>query len=112
MPSPNKENFFLSINKDLKADENFYKKIYGYSVTASAFPAKVANKLIEVGRKEVIQGYNQWLQGYLAKNKENMKEAAAWLRKEFDKEYEKRRREKEIEENERKYRFVGLPQDW
>lgn len=112
MPSPNKENFFLSINKDLEADEDFYKKIYGYSVTASAFPAKVANKLIEVGRKEVIQGYNQWLQGYLAEDKEKMKEAAAWLQKEIDKEYERHRKENENKQNERKYRFNGLPQDW
>lgn len=85
MPSPNKENFFLSINKDLKADENFYKKIYGYSVTDSAFPAKVANKLIEVGRKEVVQGYNEWLQQYLKEDRESKKEAAAWLQKEIDK---------------------------
>ena len=94
---PSKNELFLSINQDMRVDENFYKRVYGYSVTDSAFPAKVANKLIEVGRKEVIQGYNQWLQGYLAKNKENMKEAAAWLRKEFDKEYERYRKEKEIQ---------------
>ena len=109
---PNKIDFLLSITKDLKADENFYKKIYGYSVTDSAFPAKVANKLIEVGRKDVIQGYKQWIKRYLEENKEKMKEVAKWMQKEIDKEYERYRKEKEIQENERKYRFNGLPQDW
>lgn len=106
---PNKNELLLSINHNLIADESFYKRVYGYSVTDSAFPAMIASKLIESGRKEVVQGYNEWLQQYLKEDRESKKEAAEWLQKEIDREYERRAKQKE---NGRKYRFNGLPQDW
>ena len=97
---PNKNDFFLSIDRGLKANENFYKKIYGYSVTDSAFRTRVTNKIVEIGRKEVIEEYNLWLSNYLEEVNLSMKEAAIWLRKEIDEEYERRVKEREWEQKE------------
>ena len=97
---PNKNELLLSIHHDLIADESFYKRVYGYSVTDSAFPAMVANKLIESGRKEVVQGYNEWLQQYLKEDRESKKEAAEWLQQEIDRDYDRRVKEREWEQKE------------
>ena len=56
----NKKIFFESINKDTIFDSDFYKKVYGYSVYDNEFLDKVSAKLIEIGKKDCIQEYNDW----------------------------------------------------
>lgn len=87
---PSKEELLSTIHKNLTADEAFFKRVYGYSVTDSGFLPVVAAKLIEVGRKDAVQGYNAWFKGYLEERDWQLKPIAAWLRKEIDKDYEEK----------------------
>lgn len=87
---PSKEELLSTIHKNLTADEAFFKRVYGYSVTDSGFLPVVAAKLIEVGRKDAVQGYNAWFKGYLEEQDWQLKPIAAWLRKEIDKDYEEK----------------------
>lgn len=51
--------FYQSINKTMVYDENFFKKVYGYSVCNELFLTAVAARLIDIGQKDIIQVYNE-----------------------------------------------------
>ena len=80
------------------ADEDFFKKVYGYSYCDSGFLGMVAGKLVKVGRKDIIEKYNQWLARYQEQRDKELKEAAHWYVKQVDDWYER-----EVEKYKRKW---------
>jgi hypothetical protein len=113
-----KKSFFESINKDTQFDDEFYKKVYGYSVYDSGFLDMVTKKLIEIEEADKIQAYNDWfakweheyLYGYIdanGKKKDGLLDVAHW--------YATVECPRQWEELKRKYRTInqeGSKKDW
>ena len=70
------------------ADEDFFKKVYGYSYCDSGFLSKAAGKLLAVGRKDIIEKYNQWFARYQEQRDKELKEVAHWYARQIDDWYE------------------------
>ena len=96
----NKSKFYESINENTDFNEDFLKKVYGYSVGDSTFLIEVSKKLWSIGKKEIIIAYNEWFGNWKKKQDEVMKDVAAWYQKECERNFEKLR-------NERKERAVS-----
>ena len=107
-----KEEFFNSIAANTVADEDFFKKIYCYSYSDKSFIGQVARKLVSLGRKEVIEKYNQWIARYQEQENAILKEVSSWYVKQVDDWYEREVRKASARRKQRKYQFIGLPQDW
>lgn len=88
-----KQSFYQSIKETTVFDEEFFKKVYGYSVCDELFLNAVATKLIALGRKEILQAYNEWFTRWKTEDDKVMKKVAGWYIKECDKEYEKCQKE-------------------
>lgn len=64
-----------------------------------------------VGRKDIIEKYNQWFARYQEQRDKELKEVAHWYVKQLDDWYEREVKRKSAR-TDRKYEFTGLPQDW
>lgn len=107
-----KEKFLQSITAAMVADEEFFKKVYGYSYCDKDFLNVVARKLVKVGRKDIIEKYNQWFARYQEQRDKELKEVAHWYARQIDDWYEREAKRKSARREQRKYEFTGLPQDW
>lgn len=58
------------------ANEDFFMKIYGYYYSDKGFAYKVASRLLQLGRKDTIREYNQWLARYYEQENAMLKEVA------------------------------------
>lgn len=94
------------------ADEEFFKKIYGYYFCDRGFAYRVAERLSQLGRKDIIREYNQWLAEYQEQENAMLKEVAQWYVKQVDDWCESEVRKASARRKQRKYQFTGLPQDW
>ena len=90
---PSQHELFESITKDTVFDESIYKRIYGYSVTEPEFLSKVAGKLMDLGRKDAIQGYNEWYKQWKAEHDAMMKRVAEWYSEWSDSERRQKQRQ-------------------
>lgn len=99
----NKEKFLQSITATMAADEDFFKKVYGYSYCDSGFLSKAAGKLLAVGRKDIIEKYNQWFARYQEQRGKELKEVAHWYARQIDDWYEREvkkcNKEQQVTEN-------------
>jgi len=92
---PDKQSFYQSINETVSFDNDFFKKVYGYSVCDDSFLTAVATKLINIGRKDIVQAYNDWFTKWKAEDDKAMKNVAIWYHKECDKEFERFQKEQQ-----------------
>jgi hypothetical protein len=79
---PDKESFLKEIGGSTEYNEQFYKKVYGYSICDKSLLPAVASKLIGMGRKDVIEAYNEWFLKWQAENNRIMKNVAFLYHKE------------------------------
>ena len=112
----NKRSFYESINHDSVFNEEFFKKILGYSMYDKSFLEAVNTKLAKIGRNDVITKYNSWYAKWKAEDNLQMKKVAEWYQKECDKTYKRmiseHQREVVTKQSERadRFRFDGFPQ--
>lgn len=95
---PNKTELFDSLKPDMVFTVAIYKRIYGYSVTDPEYLPRVAEKLAQIGRKDAIQGYNEWFREWKAADDAMMKEVSEWYLKECQKISEKRGEQKRVQQ--------------
>lgn len=98
---PDKQSFYQGINETTVFDDDFHKKVYGYSVCDESFLTVVVAKLTSIGRKDIIQAYNEWFTKWKAEDDKAMKSVAKWYLKECDKkfeEFQKEQQEKAVED--------------
>lgn len=98
---PDKQSFYQGINQNTEYNEDFFKKVYGYSICDDLFLTAVATKLIGLGRKDVVQAYNEWFARWKAEDDKAMKNVAKWYIKECDKkfkEFQKKQQGKAVED--------------
>lgn len=93
----NKQSFYEGINKDTSIDDDFYKRVYGYSVCDDLFITAVSDKLCSIGRKDAIQGYNEWFSKWQEEYNQMMKGVATKYREECERKFEKLQKEKQGE---------------
>jgi len=84
-----KQSFYEDIKENSIINEDFFKKVYGYSVCDDPFLTTVANKLISISRKDVVQAYNEWFSSWQKESKLAMKSVSEWYSKECDKQFER-----------------------
>jgi hypothetical protein len=84
---PDKQLFLNNININTTFDDSFFKKIYGYSVCDNQFLGVIAAKLLDMGRKDIVQAYNIWFAGWKKENDKVLKTVAGWYHKELEKQY-------------------------
>jgi hypothetical protein len=85
---PNKQSFFDSISNDTRFNEDFFKKVYGYSIYDDSFLEVVGARLISVGRKDIIHEYNVWLTTWKLKHDNQMKKVARGHIDQLNKQYD------------------------
>ncbi|WOO35029.1 hypothetical protein R2R35_14610 [Anaerocolumna sp. AGMB13020] len=90
---PDKLSFYQGISEVTLFDDDFHKKVYGYAYTDNDFLPAVAAKLTGIGRKDIIQAYNEWFARWKAEDDKEMKSVAKWYIKECDKKFEEFQKE-------------------
>jgi hypothetical protein len=89
-----KQSFYKCIDKDTVFNNEFYKKVYGYSICDKNFLGLVAKRLTEIDKKDKIKEYNEWYTSwyqvymYGDENHSGMVEVSKWYKKECDKQFE------------------------
>ncbi|GAA4653961.1 hypothetical protein GCM10023142_10990 [Anaerocolumna aminovalerica] len=94
-----KQSFLLSINQDTVFDNEFYKKVYGYSVLDKEFIKIVASILYKLDKQDVAKKYNSWLRNYNEEQSQIMKSVSNWYSKECEKKYGIIKKEQVCNEN-------------
>jgi hypothetical protein len=92
---PDKQSFYQGINENTEYNEDFFKKVYGYSICDDLFLTAVATKLIGLGRKDVVQAYNEWFARWKAEDDKVMKKVAGWYVKEVNRKFEEFKKEQQ-----------------
>lgn len=77
----NKKEFLMTIKPGMVVNEEFFLRVYGYSLYDPEFLNQVANILLKQRNIFAMKSYNKWLSDYKKAEKEEMKIAASWLRK-------------------------------
>ena len=90
--SPSKEELLYSIRPDMRLTRNLFKRTYGYGITNPSFQGKVMDALESVGCSRARQYYETWVSEYEAAHDAELKSTAIWLKKEYEKEWEKQQR--------------------
>ena len=97
----NKQEFYSSLTPSTEPCEELFKKIYGYSYYDADFLQSVAVRLTILGRKDIVQQYNEWFAGWKAQHEAELRSAAQWYRKQVEQDAENKRRKEAREwENE------------
>ena len=89
-----------SICPDMVLNKAFFLKVYGYEISFPGFADEAIKALNDAGCSRAREYYDKAVSEYERKHDEEMKEVAAWYRKECEKEGEKRSEEKRKEEHE------------
>ena len=97
---PTKDGFLGCIGPGVKLDQDFFRRVYGYSYTDPAFAEQVMSALDAVGCDHARESYNAWVQSYEAKRNKVLRNVAEWyLRQDFyRKDVERPRIERETEQ--------------
>jgi len=78
MPNPSKELLLSSINNSMKLTKSFFMRIYGYEIGSPGFSEIALSKLEESGCSKAREYYSTLVNEYEEKQKDTMKEVAAW----------------------------------
>ena len=89
-----------SICPDMLLNKAFFLKVYGYEISFPGFADEAIKALNDAGCSRAREYYNKAVSEYEKKHDEEMKEVAAWYRKECEKEWAKRGEEKRKQEQE------------
>lgn len=91
-----REELLQSIHPGMKLSKAFFLRIYGYEISFPSFANEAIKALNDAGCSRAKEYYDNTIAEYEKKHDEEMKEVAAWCRKECKKEWQKRLKEGEI----------------
>ncbi len=99
-----REELLQSIQPEMKLDKAFFLKVYGYEISFHGFSDKVIKALNDAGCSRAREYYDRAVSEYEKKHDEQMKEVAAWYRKEYEKQWQQKQmggeeRRKQEQEN-------------
>lgn len=85
-----REELLQSIRPGMKLDKAFFMKVYGYEISFPGFSDEAIKALSDAGCSRAREYYNKAVSEYEKKHDEEMKEVAAWYRKECEKQWQKK----------------------
>ena len=85
-----REELLQSIRSGMKLDKAFFMKVYGYEISFPGFSDEAIKALSDAGCSRAREYYNKAVSEYEQKHDEEMKEVAAWYRKECEKQWQKK----------------------
>lgn len=85
-----REELLQSIRSGMKLDKAFFMKVYGYEISFPGFSDEAIKALSDAGCSRAREYYNKAVSEYEKKHDEEMKEVAAWYRKECEKQWQKK----------------------
>ena len=88
-----REELIQSIHPQMKLGNAFFLRIYGYEISFPGFADEAIKALNDAGCSRAREYYDKTVSEYKQKHDEEMKEVAAWYRKECEKEWQKRMKE-------------------
>ena len=96
----NKQSFYENINQETVFNEDFFKKVLGYSMYDVPFLDAVVVRLTEIGRNDVVEHYNAWYAAWKANDDQQVKKVSEWFHKECDKQFDRmqKKHEKAVKE--------------
>ena len=83
-----REELLQSIRSGMKLDKAFFMKVYGYEISFPGFSDEAIKALSDAGCSRAREYYNKAVSEYEKKHDEEMKEVAAWYRKECEKQWQ------------------------
>ena len=106
-----REELLQGIHPEMKLDKAFFLKVYGYEISFPGFADEAIKALNDAGCCRAREYYDKTVSEYKQKYDIEMKEVAAWYRKEFEKEWQKRMKEGENNGTTVRdwHRFKGFP---
>jgi len=84
-----REKLLQSIQPGMKLDKAFFMKVYGYEISFPGFSDEAIKALSDAGCSRAREYYDRAVSEYEKKHDEEMKEVAAWYRKEYEKQWQK-----------------------
>jgi len=81
------DKFLVSINGLSSFNEEFNKKVCGYSMYDREYLQQVVSKLLQINRKDIILAYNEWYLFWNLEQNKELKRVAEWYVKECEKKY-------------------------
>ena len=96
-----REELLASIQPDMHLTKNFIKRIYGYEISYPGFAELAIDALEQAGCSRARQYYEEWVAGYEAAYKAEIRPVAHWYRLECEKRWEKRQKEGEEKRNQK-----------
>lgn len=85
-----REELLHSIHPNMRLNKGFFLKLYGFEITWPGFADTAIKILEDAGCSKAREYYNKVVSEYEKKHNEEMKEVAAWYRKECEKVWQKR----------------------
>ena len=85
-----REELLQSIQPGMKLDKAFFMIVYGYEISFPGFSDEAIKALNDAGCSRAREYYNKAVSEYEQKHDEEMKEVAAWYRKECEKQWQKK----------------------
>ena len=85
-----REELLQSIRPGMKLDKAFFMKVYGYEISFPGFSDEAIKALSDAGCSRAREYYNKAVSEYEQKHDEEMKEVAAWYRKECERQWQKK----------------------
>lgn len=89
---PDKQSFYQGINETTIFNDEFFKKVYGYSVYDNAFLDLASSKLISIGKNYAVQAYNEWFDRWQNEDNQILRGVARWYQKKLDNEWEQKQK--------------------
>lgn len=85
-----REELMQGIKPKVKLNKDFFLRIYGYEISFPGFSDKAIKALNDAGCSRARDYYDKAVSEYEQKHDEEMKEVAAWYRKECEMQWQKR----------------------
>ncbi len=83
-----RQELLQSIHPKMRLDKAFFMKVYGYEISFPGFADEAIKALNDAGCSRAREYYNKAVSEYEQKHDEEMKEVAAWYRKECEKQWQ------------------------
>lgn len=87
-----REELLQSIQLGMKLDKTFFVRMYGYGISFLGFADEAIKVLNDAGCSRAREYYDRAVSEYEKKHDEEMKEVAAWYRKEYEKQWQKKQK--------------------
>lgn len=107
-----KEELLASIQPGMKLTKNFFLRIYGYEISFPGFAENALTRMEILGCSKARNYYTGVVSEYDYNHEKDMKNVAAWYRKQDFVIKKGEDSNKTGKERRERHKFAGFPEDW